>query len=235
MEPDTAVIVLAAGRGRRLGRGNKALLELGGEPLLARSLRAAREAAAVAEVVLVMMPEDVAALEQRWRCSPAQLGADRVVSGGEERWLSSRAGCQAADPGLPLLLVHDAARALVRAELFDAVAAAARERGAALAAAPVADTLKRAGGDGAVAATVDRDGLWAAQTPQGGRRDWLLEAFARWQPGDGLPTDEAMLLEAAGHPPALVPAPTDNAKITTAADLALAEALLQSRARAQPG
>ncbi|MBC8330097.1 MAG: 2-C-methyl-D-erythritol 4-phosphate cytidylyltransferase [Planctomycetes bacterium] len=113
---------------------------------------------------------------------------------------------------------------------FDAVAAAVRQRGAALAAAPVADTLKRAAADGTVAETVPREALWSAQTPQGARRDWLLEAFLRWDPALGLPTDEAMLLEAAGHPPALVPSPTDNIKITTAADLELARALLGCKA-----
>jgi 2-C-methyl-D-erythritol 4-phosphate cytidylyltransferase len=229
MAPDTAVVVLAAGRGRRLGRGNKALLPLGGEPLVAHALRAARGAACVREVVLVMMPEDVAALAETWGRTPAELGAARVVAGGAERWLSSRAGCAATEEASAVVLVHDAARALVTPALFEAVAAAARERGAALAAAPVADTLKRADAEGRVAATVDREALWAAQTPQGARRELLLAAFAAWPEDAGLPTDEAMLLEAAGHAPTLVVSPAPNPKVTTPADLDLAAALLEAR------
>ncbi|RMH03835.1 MAG: 2-C-methyl-D-erythritol 4-phosphate cytidylyltransferase [Planctomycetota bacterium] len=229
MRPDTAVVVLAAGRGRRLGRGNKALLELAGEPLLARSLRAARAAAGTSEVVLVMPPRDAAAFAERWGRPPEAFGADRVVPGGAERWESSRAGCAAATA--EFVLVHDAARALVEAELFEAVAAAVREHGAALAAAPVADTLKRSTPDGRSSGTLSREGIWAAQTPQGARRDLLLAAFEAWDPAArGLPTDESSLLEAAGHQPVLVEAPSTNRKITTPADLELAEALLAARA-----
>ncbi len=229
MPPDTAFVVLAAGRGRRLGRGNKGLLELGGEPLVARSIRQARAAAAIGEIVLVMNPEDLAALQEQWSCDAAALGADRVVPGGAERWLSSRAGCEATSPEWDQLLVHDAARALVDSALIDAVAAGVRSAGAALAAAPVADTLKLAGDQGRVGRTLDREGLWAAQTPQGARRELLLAAFASWPADAGLPTDESMLLEAAGHAPLLVAAPTDNTKITTAADLELARARLRAR------
>lgn len=227
MSPDTAAVVLAAGRGRRMGRGNKALLELNGEPLLARPLRTLRAAPSVGEIVLVMMPEDLSALRRSWGLDPAALGADRVVAGGAERWLSSRAGCEATGAQWDVLLVHDAARALVEAATVEAVAAAVRVHGAALAAVPLADTLKRVDAAGAVAATIERTGLWTAQTPQGARRDLLLAAFVAWS-GPGLPTDEAMLLEAAGHSPAVVAASRRNLKITTAEDLELAEALLRS-------
>jgi 2-C-methyl-D-erythritol 4-phosphate cytidylyltransferase len=230
MRADTSVVVVAAGQGRRLGGQNKALLELAGQPVLAHVLRSLRQALCCREIIVVMNPLDVDALQADGYGSPSELGADKLVAGGAERWLSSRAGCLASSEQSDVVLVHDCARALVTPQTVDAVARAVREHGAALAAEPLADTLKREAPGGTVAETLPRDGLWRAQTPQGARRDILLDAFARW--GDAsriLPTDEAMLLEAAGHAPVLVPAPASNFKLTSPADLVLARAILASR------
>ena len=230
MHADTSVVVVAAGQGRRMGGQNKALLELAGEPVLAHVLRSLRESKCCREIIVVMNPLDVEALQADGYSSPRELGADQLVAGGAERWLSSRAGCLASSEQSAVVLVHDCARALVTPQTVDAVARAAREHGAALAAEPLADTLKREAPGGTVAETLPRDGLWRAQTPQGARRDILLTAFARWDESSGiLPTDEAMLLEAAGHAPLLVPAPASNFKLTTPHDLALARAILASR------
>lgn len=230
MAQDTAAVVLAAGSGRRLGGESKALLALGGRPLLAWSLEALRAAPSVAQIVVVMKPEDDTALRERWSSDARGWGADRVVAGGAERWLSSRAGAQAADPALPLLIVHDVARPFLRASEAERLIAAVREHGAALLAEPLADTLKEAGRDGRVLRTLPRAGLWRAQTPQGARRALLLDAFARWDAErDGLPTDESMLLERAGVAPALVEARAPNPKLTYPQDLAAAAALLAAR------
>jgi 2-C-methyl-D-erythritol 4-phosphate cytidylyltransferase len=230
MHADTSVVVVAAGQGRRMGGQNKALLELAGEPVLAHVLRNLRRAKCCYEIIVVMNPLDVEALSADGFASPYELGADKLVAGGAERWLSSRAGCLASSDKSAVVLVHDCARALIEPQTVDAVARAAREHGAALAAVPLADTLKREAPGGTVAETLSRDGLWRAQTPQGARRDILLDAFARWNDSSrSLPTDEAMLLEAAGHPPMLVPAPASNFKLTTPDDLALARAILASR------
>lgn len=230
MHADTSVVVVAAGQGRRMGGQNKALLELAGEPVLAHVLRSLRQAECCREIIVVMNPLDVEALQAAGFASPCELGADQVVAGGAERWLSSRAGCQASSAQSEVVLVHDCARALILPQTVDAVARAAREHGAALAGEPLADTLKREAPGGTVAETLPREGLWRAQTPQGARRDILLNAFARWDETSGiLPTDEAMLLEAAGQAPLLVPAPASNFKLTTPDDLALARAILASR------
>lgn len=229
MQADTTVVVVAAGQGRRMGGKNKALLALGEEPVLAHVLRSLRAAACCREIILVMNDCDRDALQERWSTTPEELGASRTVPGGAERWLSSRNGCEASSPESEIVLVHDGARALLTAETVDAVARAAREHGAALAAEPLADTLKREGQGGVVRETLEREGLWRAQTPQGARRGLLLAAFAAWDPAHGLPTDEAMLLEHAGHAPALVPAPASNFKLTTPDDLALAQAWIASR------
>ncbi len=228
MPRDAAAVVLAAGRGRRLGRGNKALLELGGQPVLAWSLRALAACPSVAALVVVMAEEDEAAFRAAFGPLEA-LGVTATVPGGAERWESSRAGCRAAPAGLPLLLVHDAARPFVETGLAEAVLEAARAEGAALAAEPLADTLKEAfeGAPPRVRRTLPRAGLWRAQTPQAFARELLLAAFEG--AAGGTPTDEASLVEALGHAPVLVPAPSTNLKITTPADLALAGALAAAR------
>ncbi len=225
MNADVTAVVLAAGQGRRMGGTNKALLALNNRPVLAYSLQAFRRSAAVGQLVVVMNDHDVEELQKHWQLSPADLGADLVVAGGAERWLSSQNGCQAAE--LPLVLVHDAARAMVTTETIDAVIRATRSNGAALAALPLADTLKREAAGGRVGETVPRENLWCAQTPQGFQRDLLLQAFENWQQNyTHLPTDEAMLVEAIGTAPMLVPAPSSNFKLTTPADMKLAESML---------
>jgi 2-C-methyl-D-erythritol 4-phosphate cytidylyltransferase len=129
-----------------------------------------------------------------------------------------------------LIAVHDAVRPLTPTPLIDAVFAAAAEHGAALLAVPLADTLKRV--DAAtqtVTATIPRAGLWQAQTPQVFRRDWLRDAYARRSSFPGSITDDAQLVEAAGHPVRVVAGSPVNFKITTKDDLALADAILKSR------
>lgn len=230
MQADTTVVVVAAGQGRRMGGQNKALLALGDEPVLARVLRSLRGARCCREIVVVMNDHDREALADRWKTSPEALGATKTVPGGAERWLSSRLGCEASSTESAILLVHDGARALLEAETVEAVARAAREHGSALAAEPLADTLKREAAGGVVGQTIPRDGLWRAQTPQGARRETLLAAFAQWDEAAlGLPTDEAMLLEQSGHRPVLVPAPASNFKLTSPDDLVLAQAWIASR------
>ncbi len=232
MPRDTTFVVLASGRGRRMGGVDKALLDLGGRPVLAWSLAAARAVADVAEVVVVASAETEAGLAARWNASAAELGADRVVRGGAERWLSSRAGVEAART--EFVVVHDAARPLLAAADLAAVLAAVRDADAALLAEPVADTLKEDDGGGRVARTVDRSRLWRALTPQGARTAALRDAFTRWPADAPPPTDEARVLEAVGLRPRLVAATAPNPKLTRPADLPLLEALLAAREAAAP-
>lgn len=230
MPREMAAVVVAAGAGRRLGGSNKALMPLAGRPMLAWSLAALRAAPSVAQVVVVMNGPDEARLCAESGRDARGWGADLVVPGGGQRWESSRAGVAACASELPWVLVHDAARPLIVAEDVERVAAAAREHGAALLAEPLADTLKESDGSGRVRRTLDRAGLWRAQTPQAGPRARLLAAFAAWDEArDGPPTDEAMLLERNGLLPVLVPASGPNLKITLPHDLLLAETLLDAR------
>lgn len=228
MTADTAAVLVAAGQGRRMGGMNKALLRLGGRPVLEYSLQTLRKSPSIGRIVLVMNDFDVERLAAEWHTDPASMGVDEVVAGGEERWLSSQNGCMAAGSDLPYLLVHDAARPLLQAKDLEAVLSAARKSGAALAAEPLADTLKQSCADTRVKSTVPRQGLWRAQTPQVAKTEWMRLAFESWDTTtDGLPTDESMMLENIGHPPELVPCQGPNFKITLPRDLLLAEALMR--------
>jgi len=223
--PCAAAVVVAAGRGERFGLAGKALVPLAGKPMLAWTLDALEAAATVREVVVVAgahtRTEITALLEVGGWAKRAV-----VVDGGPRRQDSVAAGLHVTSTDVDVVLVHDAARPLVTAAQFDVCAAQAAERGAAILAAPVSDTLKRVAG-GVIAGTVSREGLWAAQTPQGFLRTALLEALD--SVGDETVTDEAALFESLGRPVAIVPSDGANLKVTFPGDIALAEALLLHR------
>ena len=174
------------------------------------------------ERIVIALPEGVGAPE-------GTIG----VAGGAERSHSVRnalAGIGPTHPDEPIL-VHDAARPLLTADLAEQCLDALEGVDAAIAAAPVTDTTKEAGEDGLVTRTLDRSRLWAVQTPQVFRRAALDAVMA--QPDDVLAaaTDDAALVEAAGGTVRLVPAPRENLKVTTPLDLRVAELLLQDRGR----
>ena len=217
-----AALLLCAGRGERLGRGeHKALVPLAGRPLFAWSLEALTNARSV-EAIVVVGP--VAKL----KAAAGGTGVERVVAwteGGRERQDSVARGLSSLPPGIDLVAIHDCARALVTTEVIDRVIADALAHGAAIAAVPVEDTLKRAS-LGVIEQTVPRAGLWRAQTPQVFRRDWLEEAHAA---ALGLATDDAALLEAAGRRVHVSQGDPMNFKITAPNDLAVAGAILAAR------
>lgn len=219
-------VVVAAGRGERFGQSGKVLAPLLGRPALAWSLDALEASQAVDDVVVVAGEHTRADIEA--------LIADgtwpkvhKVALGGARRQDSVLAGLRATQERL-VVLIHDAARPLASPAQFDACAAAARGTGAAIIARPVPDTLKRVR-EGVIEATVPREGLWAAQTPQGFRRDLVLGAFASPLGRSGEFTDEASLLEALGHPARVIRSEGLNLKITVPEDVPLVEALLRAR------
>jgi 2-C-methyl-D-erythritol 4-phosphate cytidylyltransferase len=206
-------LIVAAGRGERLGSdGPKAFVRLGGRPMVEWSIEALSE---VCDQIVVALPPGVHA--------PAgTIG----VAGGAERSLSVREALRASSG--EQVLVHDAARPLVTAELAQACLDAldARDLDAAIAAAPVTDTIKEAGDGLVVARTLDRSRLWAIQTPQAFRRSALERALAQPDQVVCAATDDAALVEALGGRVGIVEAPRENLKVTTPLDLALAERLL---------
>ena len=210
-------ILVAAGRGERLGLDQpKAFAKLGEEPLLAEPLRRLDDSDWIDAIVIVAPPgwEEPAILLAE------ELGCGKVsacVAGGERRVDSVRAGLAEVPADAVAVLVHDAARPLLRAEVIERVLAPLSEGwDGVVPGLPVSDTLKRVGPDGAVAETVPREGLWAVQTPQAFPADVLRRAVA----GDGDATDCAGLVEAAGGRVKVVEGDPQLLKVTTADDLA---------------
>jgi 2-C-methyl-D-erythritol 4-phosphate cytidylyltransferase/2-C-methyl-D-erythritol 2,4-cyclodiphosphate synthase len=224
----TVAVVAAAGGGARMGGGApKQYRQLAGLPLLTHSLLAVERAPEVQAAVVVAPPGEEGSL--RGRCvEPFGLAkVAAVVAGGARRQDSVAAGAEAAAGlGAELVLVHDAARPLAPPELFGRVLAAARDCGAATAAAPCYDTVKEAGEGGRVAATLDRSRLWLVQTPQGFRLGLLRDALAAAAERGWEATDEAGLVERLGREVRLVEGPRQNLKVTTPADLRLARGWL---------
>lgn len=211
-------IIAAGGTGRRLGGAMpKQMLVLDGRSILEHSVEAFSAHPAIAETIVVL-PPDLAMAPPSWL--GARAPRVRVVAGGERRQDSVANGFDAADPGADVLLVHDAARPFVTAAVITRVIDAAAAHGAAIAAIPVSDTVKRAEqrrDDSVVVETIPRDALYLAQTPQGFARDVLRDAVALGRSGVEA-TDEAMLAERAGYSVRLVDGARSNVKITTAED-----------------
>jgi 2-C-methyl-D-erythritol 4-phosphate cytidylyltransferase/2-C-methyl-D-erythritol 2,4-cyclodiphosphate synthase len=228
------VIVVAAGSSSRMGGIDKLWTDVAGQPLLGRTLAAVAAAPEVARVVLVVARDRVAtATAAEWL--PDCVRA--VVPGGASRHESVRAGFEALEEldgsdlaGDAVVLVHDAARPFVTPGLIAAVAAAAREHGAAIPVLPVAETLKRVV-DGTIESTIDRNGVATAQTPQGVRRQLLRSALGRrFADAERTWTDEAGLLEACRIAVHAIPGEATNVKVTLPADLQRAESVFGGRA-----
>jgi 2-C-methyl-D-erythritol 4-phosphate cytidylyltransferase len=190
---------------------------------------------AVDGVVLVVPASDIAYC-RREIVAPGRLQAKvaAIVAGGPERQDSVRAGLAEIPEGDSFVAIHDAVRPLITAEALGACIAEGRRHGAAILGLPVWDTLKLVREDGVVVRTVPREGVWLAQTPQVFQTARIREAHARAHAEGYRGTDDAELLERLGEKVHVVPGSRTNLKITTAEDLALAEALI-ARRRRKPG
>ena len=218
-----SAIVVAAGEGLRAGPGEpKAWRLLGGRPIVRWSVEALL-AAGAREVVVVVAPDRLAAADD----ALAELLGWRATAGGRTRAESVRAGLAAlqGEPQDPVL-IHDAARPFVTAAHVQRLLGALEAADGAVLALPVPDTLKR--GEGLIAETVSREGLWRAQTPQAFRRERIEAAYAAW-PADAEPTDDASVMEGAGGGVALVAGDPMLMKLTWPEDFSMAEQLAGSQ------
>ncbi len=220
------VVIVAAGSSTRMGGLDKLAAPLGGRPMLAWTVEAFTASPLIDRVVVVAAPARVDEL----RAAPWLPDRAVVVAGGGRRQESVAAGVTELErPGadeMRVVLVHDGARPAVGPELIRDVIEAAAEHGAAIPVLPVVETLKHVV-DGVVARTVERDGLCAAQTPQGIQLRILRAAFSRFPAsGPATFTDEASLLEACTIPVHVVPGQVDNLKVTLPADLDRAASIL---------
>ena len=215
-----AAIIAAGGRGLRFGGSQpKQLLPLGPSAILERSLDAFRASEVIDEIV-VALPPDLVADPPPYLHSRAKPVA--VVAGGARRRDSVANAFAQISARADVVVIHDAARPFVSRDVIRRTVAAATESGAAIAAIAARDTVKRAGADGMITATLRRDEIFLAQTPQAFRTSVLRVALAL----DGDATDEAALVEQSGHPVRVVEGDPRNLKITTPEDFAMAERLL---------
>lgn len=219
-------IIAAAGQGRRFGGEQpKQLMKVRGRSLLYRSVEAFARSPRVDELIVATPP----GADASFAAGLETLGKPlRVVGGGPRRQDSVANAFDATPPHADLVVIHDAARAFVSQDLIERTIDAAVQDGAAIAAAPAHDTVKRGKrvGEGhLVTGTIPRDEVFLAQTPQAFRRDVLAEAVRLGRSGVEA-TDEAMLAEQAGHVVRIVESDEANLKVTTPRDLTLGEALV---------
>lgn len=223
--PYCAAIVAAAGSAQRMDGIDKVLAELGGMPVLARTLLALENCTRIDEIVIVTRSDLCVPVGKL--CHTFGIGkAKAVVKGGTTRAESVRLGLKAISDQAELAAIHDGARPFVSPELLDRVLCAAAETGAAAPAVPVKDTVKRAE-QGIVLETVDRSTLYAVQTPQVFQADFISAAlYTCIQEGVEL-TDDCSAAEHLGKQVTLVEGEYENMKLTTPVDLAIGEAILQ--------
>ncbi len=225
-----SAIIVAAGSGVRLGSSApKAFVKLGGRTMLSYSLAAVGQVSSIGEIVIAV-PEG---FENAARAEGAAAGLGvpvKITPGGIERQDSVRIALGLTSSESELVIVHDAARPLATPAIFEACLSAAARAGGAIAAIPMADTLKRVADNGsAIVATVARAGLWQAQTPQAFRRALLVAAHQQAVGSGIVATDDADLVERTGARVEVVEGSTANIKITTPSDLAIVEAIIAAR------
>jgi 2-C-methyl-D-erythritol 4-phosphate cytidylyltransferase len=221
-------VLAAAGAGERLGAGSaKALVQLAGRPLLAWCLDALAASTTVEQAIVAAPPGQERLVSELTERAATGLGVD-VVAGASSRSRSVANGVERA-VGADVVVVHDAARPLVTAELVDRCVRALERWGCdgAIAAAQVTDAIKQTDRDGRVVSTLDRDGLWAVQTPQAFAAPVLRRALDGGELDSAY--DDAQLVEAVGGDVRVVEAPRENLKVTTPLDLRVAELLVRER------
>ena len=224
--PASALIIAAAGEGRRFGGAvRKPWLDLCGRPILLRTLEIFRDIEAIVKRIIVIHPEDEAMVRGELSGQLEAVGVTDIVCGGQRRQDSVMAALERVPEDIKLVLIQDAVRPFTpRRAIIDSMAEAVRT-GAALVAVAARDTIKRADAAQRVAETLDRATLWLAQTPQVFRREVIVRAYEQAQTRGIEATDDAQLVEQLGQPVALVPGSYSNIKITTPEDLRIAELL----------
>ncbi|MDO8587345.1 MAG: 2-C-methyl-D-erythritol 4-phosphate cytidylyltransferase [Armatimonadota bacterium] len=215
----TSAVIPAAGRGKRFGKDfNKVLAEVAGKPLIAHTLSVFQVSPTIDEVTLVCGRADIDACREIVR----RFSLDKVtavVEGGEHRQESVWTGLLRIRPETKIVVIHDGARPLVTEQIIAESVSAAATYGAAIAAVPVTDTVKAAGADAFVAATLPREQLYAVQTPQSFQRDLIMEAHEKARAAGVRATDDAALVELIGGKVKITSGSPENIKVTQPRDL----------------
>lgn len=224
-----AIILPAAGQSSRFGgREKKPFTPLDGRAVWLRTVELFVNRPEVKQVLLVVSPDDLDMVKSKFGANIMFMDIT-LVPGGSERFESVANALAKLKAEVDFVAVHDAVRPCTPPAVIDAVFQQAIASGAALPGLPVADTLKRVTDQHLVKETVPRAGLWQAQTPQVFRRDWLTDAYAKRSTLGTSITDDAQLVEAAGHPVHMVLGSAVNLKITTPEDMKLASVFLNQK------
>jgi 2-C-methyl-D-erythritol 4-phosphate cytidylyltransferase len=218
-----AVVIPAAGAGRRMGGEAKAFLALAGEPMLLHTLRPFLAESRVVRVVIALDAVSAAA-------PPTWLTAldERVtvVAGGATRGESVAGALAAIDADVDVVLIHDAARPFVTAAVIDRAIRAAAAGESVIAAVPVTDTIQQVNGEGRITGTPERHSLWHAQTPQAFPRHVVIDAYRAARADGFTATDDAAVIARYGTVVRVIEGTRENFKVTTPTDVLVAEALL---------
>ncbi len=228
-----AAIITAAGKSSRFGDRNykKPFAILGSRAVWLHSVDRFQNRDDVKQTIVTVAREDREDFDRKFGANIAIMDIE-IVEGGEHRADSVQRALERVKSEIDFVAVHDAARPCIADKWIEQVFEAAERTGAAILAAPVAETLKRVDAKRQITATVDRQSLWAAQTPQVFRRQLLVEAYAKR--GKDAATDDAQLVERLGHAVTIVPCSLLNLKITTRDDLKLAEQVLKVLPKPKP-
>ncbi len=229
-----AVILAAAGKSSRFAdpHHKKVFTLLGEKPMWMISADLFSRRSDVAQIIVVISPDDEEFFREKFGASAALLGID-IVLGGAERADSVLCGLARVKPEIEFVAVHDAARPCVSDADVDRVFAAAAKSDAAILATPCHSTLKRGNQARQIVETVPRDELWLAQTPQVFRTQLLKTAYEK-HPSPSQATDEAAIVEATGHSVTLVEGNLLNIKVTTKSDLSVAKLALKATVKSKP-
>ncbi len=223
-----SAVIVAAGRGRRMGF-DKIFAPLHGKPVVYWSIRAFQDCPQVGEIIVVTREDSTEHVERLAHVEKLDK-VRQVVPGGVERHLSVWSGLQVVNvAGCEYVAIHDGARPLVTPKIISECLALAEKHGAACCAAPIPDTVKRASYENMVSESVDRQNLWAMQTPQIFSSGLILQAYAALMAHNEMVTDEVSAIQKIGKRVALLKNDDYNFKITFPRDLPLAEQVMDIR------
>lgn len=227
MKADISVIMPAAGLSLRMGANiRKPFIMIGGKPIFFYTLEKFSKLERVKEIILVVNEKDRSTVVETWSDELKAYKVTNIVTGGERRQDSIHNGLSHLDPDTNFVLVHDAVRPLIKSDEIEAVIKTTEEKGAAILSSPMKLTVKQVDSNLEIIKTVPRHDLWMAQTPQGFKRDMLVNAYDKIKDANEEFTDDAEVVEKAGYTVGIVSGSYDNIKITTREDLKIAESLL---------
>jgi len=234
MSKNVAAIICAAGPGTRFGgKRKKPFVDVAGRAVFVRSVELFANRDDVKQILLAITPEEEELVNVKWGANLAFYNV-KICFGGAERFDTVKKALKLVKDDIDLIAIHDAVRCCVKAKWIDEVIAAAAQTGAAILACPIAATIKEVK-DNTILQTVDRSGLWEAQTPQVFETSLLKKAYENLEAVDKNEiSDDSQLVEALGQKVTIVRTDPSNIKITRKSDIAIAEAILKSRPKPAP-